>query len=1176
MPRSLKVRAECLEAARLAVKHAAFPNQRALAEDRGLALSTVSRFLTGKAVDHATFVELCQRLSLEWQKIADFSEPASTQESDRKPEPEMLSKRIHWGEAVDVSVFFGRIEELAILERWIMTDHCRLITVAGIGGIGKTSLTAKLAEQLQHEFEYLIWQSLRNAPPIEEVLATWIPILSQQQKTTLPASFDAQMFQLMEYLRSCRCLLVLDNFDTVLSSSDTATSLHSAFVGQYREGYENYGELLRRVGTEHHTSCLMLTTREKPKMLAPLEGQFLPVRSLQLAGLDRQEAQAMLQTCNSLAASQTEWSQLTKLYAGNPLALKVVATTVQELFDGSIAQFLKQGAIAFGDINLLLDEQFQRLSLLEKQIMYWLAIHREEISLGELQNDFMLKLPQPKLLEALQSLKRRSLIEKNTLGFTLQNVVMEYVANRFIEQVSDELNDENLKLFNTHALIKATAKDYIRQTQTRLILQPILDRLDDLEKKSLILLKTIRKESRLFSGYAAGNLLNLLCHSDINISSYDFSRLTICQAYLKGKHLHHVSFANSHFIDAVLTYNFGSILAVAFSPDGELLATGDSNQKINLWRVADGRSLAIYQGHTDWVWSVAFSPDGELLASSSDDQTVRLWDVKTHQCLYVLQGHTSQVWTVAFSPDGRMLASGSDDQTVRLWDVKTHQSLYVLQGHTSGVWSVVFRPDGEMLASGSEDQTIRLWNTKNYQCLHIIRGHTSWVRSVAFRPDGEMFASGSEDQTIRLWNTKNYQCLHIIQGHTDQVLSVVFSPDGETLASSSDDQTVRLWDVKTRQCLHIIRGHLNRVGSVTFSNGGMLASGSEDQTVRLWDRNTHQCLHVLQGHTNRVGSVVFSPDGKLLVSGSEDQTVRLWDVKTYQCLHIFQGHTNRVRSVAFSPDGGILASGADDRTIRLWGTKNRQCLHVLQGHTSWVWSVAFSPDGGMLASGSDNQTVRLWDVTTRQCLHLLQGHTSWVWSIAFSPDGKMLASGSDDRTIRLWNVRTCQCLHVLQGHTSWVRSVVFSPNGRMLVSGSGDRTVRLWDASTCQCLHVLQGHTNQIRSVAFSPTGEIFASGSDDRTIRLWNVKTQQCLHILRGHTSWVRSVVFSPDGETLASSSDDETIKLWNLKTGEHLITLRVPRPYEGTNITGATGLTNAQRASLIALGAVEDLQDE
>ncbi|PAX60503.1 WD40 domain-containing protein [Brunnivagina elsteri] len=656
----------------------------------------------------------------------------------------------------------------------------------------------------------------------------------------------------------------------------------------------------------------------------------------------------------------------------------------------------------------------------------------------------------------------------------------------------------------------------------------------DVEKKEAIIkvIEGTRGRSEDEVGYVGGNAATLVVKVDkAALEDYDFSNAVIICADLSNASLRCVNFTETNLTNCVFTKVLGSVLAVAFSPDTKLFAMGNSDGVVRLCEASAGREILTCKGHISWVNSVAFSSDGVMLATGSRDKTVRLWDIKSGECLHTLQGHTSWVNSVAFSSDGVMLATGSRDKTVRLWDIKSGECLRTLQGHTSWVNSVACSLDGVILATGSGDKTVRLWDIKTGECLHTLQGHTNWVRSVAFSSDMVTLASSSDDKTVRLWDVKTGECCSTLQGHTNWVRSVAFSPDGVMLASGSDDETTRLWDIKTGECRSILQGHTSWISSVAFSSdGAILASGSGDQTARLWDIKTGECRSTLQGYISCIYSVGFSSDGAMLVSGSGDETVRLWDVKTGECCSTLQGHTNWVMSVAFSPDGVTLASGSGDQTVRLWNINSGECLYTLKGHKSRVYSVAFSPDGAMLASGNTDQTVRLWDINNGECLYILKGHSNWVNSVAFSPDGAMLASGSDDQTLRLWDIKTGECCNILYGHTNWVRSIAFSPDGTML------------------------------------------ASGGDDQTLRLWDIKTGECCNILYGHTNWVRSIAFSPDGTMLASSSHDETIKIWDMETGECLKTLRSDRPYENMNITGVKGLTDAEIATLKALGAVED----
>lgn len=297
-----------------------------------------------------------------WQE-SSFNRSAESPQSLLQDSP-LNTQQCDWGEAIDVTVFYGRSAELSTLEQWI-EQRCRLVAVLGIGGIGKTALSVKLAEQIQDKFEYVIWRSLHNAPSLESLLASLIEFLSNQQETDLPDEIDRRILQLLNYLRCSRCLIVLDNAETILMQAE-------------------YGELFKRIGESRHQSCLVLTSREKPKEVAALEGETFPVRSLQLSGLAIAEGREIFRGKGNFSGSESDWQTLIQSYAGNPLALKIVATTIHDLFDSNISNFISQGTVVFGDIQNLLDQQFSRLSKLEAEIMYWLAINREPVAITEL------------------------------------------------------------------------------------------------------------------------------------------------------------------------------------------------------------------------------------------------------------------------------------------------------------------------------------------------------------------------------------------------------------------------------------------------------------------------------------------------------------------------------------------------------------------------------------------------------------------------------------------------------------------------------------------------------------------------------------------------------------------------------------------------------------------------
>jgi WD40 repeat protein len=1078
-----------------------------------------------------------------------------------------------WGDAPAVEGFVGRPRELDKLSRWVLEDRCRVVAIVGAGGVGKTRLAARLAHDVEGAFERDFWRSVRNAPTARDWLGNAISVLSGQEQ--IPPDGEAERVSaLLELLRAHRCLVVVDNLETLLEPGNRD--------GQYRTDVGGYRQFFHAVAQTNHRSCVVLTSRESPADLIELEGDLGAVRALELHGVEPHEAQVLLRD-QELRGDASAWDGLTRLYSGNCLALRVVGQTIRQVFGGDIAEFLaateSSAGHVYGGIRQLLESQWSRLSSLEQDLMRWLAVERDSVTFAELAAD-MRHGGRAVLIEVIDALRRRSLVERTEPGprFTLQSVVLEYVTDIMVDAVADEIEHAAPKLLVSHALLKAQSKDYVLRTQERLIIAPILERLTTsvggparAEQHLLEITAQERRQRRPESGYAPGNVVNLLRLLRGDLRRVDLSGLQIRQAFLQDTEMQDGSLTGADVSDSVLADVFSWPVCVALSGDGHFLAVGTSMGEVYLWRAQDRALLARWRAHTGMTLSVALSYQADRLASCSDDGTVRLWEPHTGNLLATQAGHEGGALAVALSGDGRLFASGDASGRVRVWSADNGQLLADPVGHREGIWGISFDATGSRLCSAS-DTSVRIWEAETRQIRQPLEGHHGGNFSVAVSGDGRIVAAGSFDGNVRVWQADTGQLVATLPGHAGGAWSVALSGDGQSLVSGSFDGTVRLWDTVGNHVEATMQGHTGGARTVSIARDGQtLVSGSTDGTVRLWEAEG-RLLSEFKGFTSGIRAIALTSNGQLCASASFDRTVRLWDVGQKALVRTFVGHSSGLWAVGMSPDGSLIASGGDDGVLNLWRPGQDAPVGVLHGHTSALWCLAVNRPGTEVISGSLDGTVRVWSVQPARQVAMLDTGTGPVWGIAYSRDERLLVSAGAAGVITLWDRPTQTARATFQAHASPIWGVALSGDAGVLASAGFDSTVRLWDTSSGACIGTLEGHTGGVWGVAFSEDGGLIASGGFDGAVRLWDAHTCRLLQTMRGHTGGIWSVAFDDRGRVLASAGVDGVICIWQVEQGALLGTLRRDRVYERLNITGLTGVTQAQRGALLSLGALED----
>jgi WD40 repeat protein len=572
--------------------------------------------------------------------------------------------------------------------------------------------------------------------------------------------------------------------------------------------------------------------------------------------------------------------------------------------------------------------------------------------------------------------------------------------------------------------------------------------------------------------------------------------------------------------------------AIDFSSDGRYIAAGSNDGRAAIFDMESKEQIGPWLEHPGQVDVIDLNADATLLATGGSDGMVRIWEVPSGQLRYAYQHFGGkEVVDVQFSPQENLVLSASEDGTARLWGVEVKAEVYVFE-HNASVHAARFDRTGTLLVTASEDGTARVWDVDSGRPESEPLRHDGAVKAVAFSPDGAFVLTGSEDDTARLWEFRSGAQVHR-WGHREHVNDVTFSPDGKLAVTASDDKKARIWEVNSgREISGSPLIHSNEIGKVQFSSDGRWLATMADDHLRVWyfeDQRQFPSVMNARG----VQSGVLSGDGSWVATGASDGQVGIWDSTSGQPLWpmVGQRHVGAVVHMAKNKDGTLIASSGDDGLVCIWDVKTGALVGSPLVHKDRVnWS-EFSPDSSSIATASNSNRIHHWKVGSGEMIaEIVQ--SADCFSVTFDPQGQLLLSAGDDGTARVFNGASGR-----QGayfrHEGDVLRAIYSPDGKYIATASADFTGRILDGRTLASVGQPLDHNNELRCIDFSPDGSLIATGGGDNRARIWSVPNGEPQGRPLVHDGAVLWVDFSFNSRRILTCSEDGTARVWDTLEG-------------------------------------------
>ncbi|MBU6229875.1 MAG: NACHT domain-containing protein [Cyanobacteria bacterium REEB459] len=1095
---------------------------------------------------------------------------------------------------LDETELWGRQADCQHLLQWVRADRCRLILLWGLPGSGKTSLAIYLAQRLKADFDrvgYLLLCDQTTDDQVLQALGDWLaadPDPQADRSTPLAE-------RILERCRQSPALILIDQLEELFAPQQLA--------GTYRAGRQGISALLQQLATSQHRSCILCISQEKPQDFAHWSGPR--VRDYPLQGWTDRAVKGFLAQQGKVSGTPQDWAGFNHRYGGLPLALKALASSLQDLYQGQVSLFLKQTDRSLADrSDQTLQPLMDRLSREERELLYWLALAPTPLSLASLKAD----MPAYPGTSVLQSLIARSLCRAKAdpvLGDTVIDLP-EPVAWQALNQLQiclvEELRSEQLDWFHRLPLITMTAPRARSSEQQQRLCQLLIQALavdlassGDRQQKCQRLYQALRPLALAQPGYGPANLIRLYQGLGVGLRGADFSHLDIWDGDLSQINLQGANFESARFHHTAFATPLDADPVLAISPNGHGLVAADSQGRLWWWHLTQGHLLQVITlaDPPMLIAALCFSPDGETLAVGTSTGQLWLYPVAAPGPADRLNLAPSRVTSLAFTANGELLASGNHQGQIYLWEVASGVCQRHWTAHRGSIQELRFNPAGDRLISLGEDQTAYLWDLPQATlgASFQARPGVSIRTTGFFSPPGDLgspplgFAAGYDDYGLTLWALATGDAEWAVPTDMQGVLALAVSADGRYLACSRQDVSLTLWDIQHRRRHQLGPALATPAWSLQFSPDGTYLITGHDAGLQLWHTHRRELLQSFLRQAYGVCAMAFGAANNYLMTAHTDHQIRIWpldqDPSRDPLPLLIDPQQGRLHALAISDDGQWWASSGADHTITLWSGQGWRAggqarpVEILPEAATLI---ALSPRGEWLAAAGLTGAIGLWQVASGKTMGTLPGHGGPASALSFNPTAlglnanpaPELISGGRDGTICLWDLQQWSCRRVLRGHRCQVHSLALSLTGDRLISASYDGRVCWWDLDSGTQLGHWQAPLGEwLHTVTLDGTGQALAITSRAGVLSIWPLIAGADPCRLGGHRQDIWAAVVSSDRSRVMTISQDSEIRLWILPTGPCQQVIQAGLPYAGVNMTGVSGLSTATLALVRALGA-------